>query len=112
MTQTREEINRNQRGNRDGRGANRWTAVRTVTVPYLRPAPVGAAAAAFPTPFENLDTKLMVVGSDTPSTIPMYGEMRDGSIPVINAVSVVLIAATGLLALAPILATRERGAQT
>jgi spermidine/putrescine transport system permease protein len=61
--------------------------------------------------FENFNTTLMVVGSDAPLTIYMYGQMREGSTPVINAVSVVLMVATGLLALALILGTRERGAR-
>ena len=92
-------------------GASRWTAVRTVTLPYLKPALIGAAVVAFLMSFENFNTTLMVVGSDAPLTIHMYGEMREGSTPVINAVSVVLIVATGLLALGLILATRERGAR-
>jgi spermidine/putrescine transport system permease protein len=92
-------------------GAGRWTAIRTVTIPFLRPALVGAAVIAFLMSFENFNTTLMVVGSDAPLTIYMYGQMREGSTPVINAVSVVLMVATGLLALALILATRERGAR-
>ncbi len=57
-----------------------------------------------------VDATLMVVGSDAPLTIHISGEMRERSIPVINAVSVVLIVASALLALALIVATRERGA--
>jgi len=36
--------------------------------------------------FENFDTTLMLVGSDPPLTVVMYGRMREGASPVLNAV--------------------------
>ena len=58
-----------------------------------------------------VDATLMVVGSDAPLIIHISGEMDERSTPVIDAVSVVPIVATGLPALALVLATRERGAR-
>jgi spermidine/putrescine transport system permease protein len=81
-------------------GATRAAALWTVTLPYLKPALVGAAAIAFLMSFENFNTTLMLVGSDPPLTIMMYGRMREGASPVLNAVSLFLMVASALLALA------------
>jgi len=80
-------------------GATRTAVFRTVTLPYLRPALLGAAAIAFLMSFENFNTTLMLVGSDPPLTILMYGRMREGASPVLNAVSLFLMLASALLAL-------------
>ena len=54
---------------------------------------------AFLMSFENFNTTLMLVGSDPPLTIMMYGRMREGASPVLNAVSLLLMVASALLAL-------------
>jgi spermidine/putrescine transport system permease protein len=89
-------------------GATHMTAIRTITLPYLAPAMVGAAIVAFLMSFENFNTTLMLVGSDAPLTVAMYGRLREGSTPVINAVSLVLIFASALLALGAMVASRQR----
>ena len=81
-------------------GASRAGVLRTITLPYLQPALVGAAAIAFLMSFENFNTTLMLVGSDPPLTIMMYGRMREGATPALNAVSLFLMIASALLALA------------
>jgi spermidine/putrescine transport system permease protein len=81
-------------------GASRAAVLRTITLPYLGPAMIGAAAIAFLMSFENFNTTLMLVGSDPPLTIMMYGRMREGASPVLNAVSLFLMIASALLALA------------
>jgi len=81
-------------------GATRATVLRTVTIPYLGPAMVGAAAISFLMSFENFNTTLMLVGSDPPLTVMMYGRMREGASPVLNAVSLFLMVASALIALA------------
>jgi spermidine/putrescine transport system permease protein len=90
-------------------GATRLAVLRTITLPYLRPALVGSAAIAFLMSFENFNTTLMLVGSDSPLTVMMYGRMREGATPVLNAVSLFLMLASGLLALT--LLRRDRTAQ-
>ena len=52
------------------------------------------------TSFENFNPTLMLVGSDPPLTVMMYGRMREGASPVLNAVSLFLMIASALLALA------------
>ena len=80
-------------------GASRAAVLRTITLPYLKPSLVGAAAISFLMSFENFNTTLMLVGSDSPLTVMMYGRMREGATPVLNAVSLFLMLASGLLAL-------------
>lgn len=80
-------------------GASHAAVLRTVTLPYLRPALIGSAAIAFLMSFENFNTTLMLVGSDPPLTIMMYGRMREGATPVLNAVSLFLMVASALIAL-------------
>ena len=80
-------------------GATRAAVLRTITLPYLQPALVGAAAISFLMSFENFNTTLMLVGSDSPLTVMMYGRMREGATPVLNAVSLFLMVASALLAL-------------
>ena len=80
-------------------GASRAAVLWTITLPYLKPALVGAAAISFLMSFENFNTTLMLVGSDAPLTVMMYGRMREGASPVLNAVSLLLMLASAALAL-------------
>jgi spermidine/putrescine transport system permease protein len=80
-------------------GASHAAVLWTITLPYLRPALIGAAAIAFLMSFENFNTTLMLVGADSPLTIMMYGRMREGATPVLNAVSLFLMVASAVLAL-------------
>jgi spermidine/putrescine transport system permease protein len=80
-------------------GASKAAALWTVTMPFLRPALVGAAAISFLMSFENFNTTLMLVGSDPPLTVMMYGRMREGASPVLNAVSLFLMMASAAIAL-------------
>jgi spermidine/putrescine transport system permease protein len=81
-------------------GASRVAVLTTIVLPYLSPALIGAAAIAFLMSFENFNTTLMLVGSDPPLTVMMYGRMREGASPVLNAVSLFLMLGSALLALA------------
>jgi len=80
-------------------GATRPAVLWTITLPYLRPALIGAAVISFLMSFENFNTTLMLVGADAPLTVLMYGRMREGASPVLNAVSLFLMVASALLAI-------------
>ena len=80
-------------------GASAPAVLWTITLPYLRPALIGSAAIAFLMSFENFNTTLMLVGADSPLTIMMYGRMREGATPVLNAVSLFLMLASAAIAL-------------
>ncbi|MEZ5768407.1 MAG: ABC transporter permease subunit [Paracoccaceae bacterium] len=88
-------------------GADRLTAVRTITIPFLAPAMVGALVVAFLMSFENFNTTLMLVGSDAPLTIAMFDRLKEGSTPLLNAVSLLLMLGSSLLALVMILFQRR-----
>jgi spermidine/putrescine transport system permease protein len=79
-------------------GASRARVLRTVTLPFLRPALIGAGLVALLMSFENFNTTLMLVGSDAPLPITMYGQMREGATPAINAVSLLLMLGVGGIA--------------
>ena len=87
-------------------GASRAAVLRTITLPYLRPAMLGAGVISFLMSFENFNTTLMLVGADAPLTVLMYGRMREGASPVLNAVSLFLMLASAVLAL--LLMRRDR----
>ncbi|MFK7835323.1 MAG: ABC transporter permease [Sulfitobacter sp.] len=83
-------------------GASKLGAIRQITIPFLLPAIVASAVVSMLMSFENFNTTLMLVGSDSPLTITMFDKLKQGSTPVLNAVSVLLIivsAALGLLSL-------------
>jgi spermidine/putrescine transport system permease protein len=80
-------------------GATKPAVFRTIVLPYLRPALLGSAAISFLMSFADFNTTLMLVGADTPLTVMMYGRMREGATPVLNAVSLFLMLASGVLAL-------------
>ncbi|HEY4067571.1 MAG TPA: ABC transporter permease [Burkholderiaceae bacterium] len=80
-------------------GASKAAVLGTITLPYLKPALIGAAVISFLMSFENFNTTLMLVGADPPLTVLMYGRMREGASPVLNAVSLFLMLASALLAL-------------
>jgi spermidine/putrescine transport system permease protein len=80
-------------------GATKPAVLRTILLPYLRPALLGSAAISFLMSFADFNTTLMLVGADTPLTVMMYGRMREGATPVLNAVSLFLMLASAALAL-------------
>lgn len=88
-------------------GATPWEAIRHVTLPYLAPAMLAAGIVSLLMSFENFNTTLMLVGSDAPLTVTMFDRLKQGSTPVLNAVSLLLMAGSFLLAL--VLVIFQRG---
>ncbi len=88
-------------------GANRLGVIWYITLRYLRPALIGAAAVAFLMSFENFNTTLFLVGSEATLPINLYLQVRDGSTPVINAISFLLIIGTSMAALANLYFSRK-----
>jgi spermidine/putrescine transport system permease protein len=89
-------------------GANRFEVIWHITLKFLRPAIVGAAAVAFLMSFENFNTTLFLTGSETTLPINLYLQVRDGSTPVINAISFLLIVGTSLAAVANLYFSRKQ----
>jgi len=90
-------------------GASRFRVLRSITLPFLRPAMIAGAIVAFLVSFENFNTTLFLVGSEAPLTITMYDRMvKVGSTPVLNAVSFFLMLGSALLALVSVLVQRDK----
>lgn len=79
-------------------GANRLEVLWFITLKFLRPSIIGGAAMAFLMSFENFNTTIFLVGSQATLPINMYMQVRDGSTPVINAISFLLILGTSIFA--------------
>jgi len=88
-------------------GANRLVVIWHITLKFLRPAIIGAGAVAFLMSFENFNTTLFLVGHEATLPINLYLQVRDGSTPVINAISFLLIVGTSLIALANLYFSRK-----
>ncbi|KAB1441459.1 ABC transporter permease [Pseudodesulfovibrio senegalensis] len=88
-------------------GANRLEVIWHITLKFLQPAIVGAGAVAFLMSFENFNTTLFLVGSEPTLPINLYLQVRDGSTPVINAVSLLLLVGTSILALVNLYFSKE-----
>ncbi len=89
-------------------GANRFQVIWHITLKFLRPAIVGAGSVAFLMSFENFNTTLFLVGSEATLPINLYLQVRDGSTPVINAISFLLIVGTSILALVNLYFSRNK----
>jgi spermidine/putrescine transport system permease protein len=89
-------------------GANRAEVLWFITLRYLRPSIIGGAAVAFLMSFENFNTTIFTVGSQATLPINMYMQVRDGSTPVINAISFLLITGTSIFAVVNLYAKRDR----
>jgi len=87
--------------------AARFEVIWHITLKFLRPALIGAGAVAFLMSFENFNTTLFLVGYQATLPINLYLQVRDGSTPVINAISFLLIVGTSLVALANLYFSRK-----
>ncbi|MGB9802034.1 MAG: ABC transporter permease [Arcobacter sp.] len=88
-------------------GATKFETIRYIILPFLKPALIGAGAVAFLMSFENFNTTLFLVGSDTTLPINLYLQVRDGSTPIINAISFLLIITTSILAVLNLVLTKK-----
>lgn len=88
-------------------GASKLDTIRLIILPFLRPALIGAGAVAFLMSFENFNTTLFLVGSDTTLPVNLYLQVRDGSTPIINSISFLLIISTSILAVLNLLFTKK-----
>ncbi|MGH6720215.1 MAG: ABC transporter permease, partial [Alphaproteobacteria bacterium] len=69
-----------------------------ITVPYMRPAFLSAAALAFLQSFENYTTTYFSIGAESTFTIFIANKVRQGVTPAVNAVAVIIIATTIVVA--------------
>ena len=81
-------------------GANRFEVIRFITLQYLKPSIIGGAAIAFLMSFENFNTTTFLISSQPTLPIILYQQVRDGSTPVINAISFILIVTVSIVGVA------------
>ncbi len=84
-------------------GASKLGAIRQITLPFLMPAILASAVVSILMSFENFNTTLMLVGSESPLTITMFDKLKQGSTPVLNAVSLLLIVMSAVLGILSLL---------
>ncbi len=92
--------------------ASKWQTFRHVTFPLIAPGVIGGALLALTLSLDDVVITQFVAGPGS-TTLPVYvfGLIRRGVSPLINAVSVVMLAASILLVLLSSLAQRARGGQ-
>ena len=90
--------------------ASRWQAFRYVTLPLILPGIIGGALLSLTLSLDDVVITQFVAGPGS-TTLPVYvfGLIRRGVSPLINAVSVVMLAASIVLVLLSLLAQRARG---
>lgn len=94
-------------------GADRRRTFLTIVVPQLRSAIVGAAALAFVLSFGDFVTSVFLSGTDiAPLPVRIYGMLRFGLTPEINAIGTVMILFTVLLGVAGIWIQRSMSRST
>ena len=89
--------------------ATRWQAFRHVTLPQLAPGVAGGALLAFTLSLDDVVVTQFVAGPGS-TTLPVYvfGLIRRGVTPLVNAVSVVMLAASIALVVASVMVQRRR----
>ena len=78
-------------------GANRWQVFRHVTFPLLRPAVISSALLVTALSLDEFLVTFFTTGTQQTLPLVIWGEMRTGVTPEINAVSTLLLVATSLL---------------
>lgn len=91
-------------------GADRATALRTVTLPLLKPAVLGAALIAFTLSFDDVVVAFFTTGVENTLPMHIWSMMRFGITPEVNALASVTILVSGLTALAAEIALRRAAA--
>lgn len=87
--------------------ATRLEAIWYVTIPYLRPAILGAFVVAFLLSFSNINTTIFLVGSDPTLPIDLYSRIRFSSTPVLNAVSFLIVLVISIVAFINFFVTKK-----
>jgi len=87
--------------------ATRLEAIWYVTIPFLRPAIIGAFVVSFILSFSNINTTIFLIGSDPTLPIDLYSRIRFSSTPVLNAVSFLIVLTISGLAIINLFANRS-----
>ena len=75
-------------------GASHFQVFRRILLPFLRPAVLAAVVLAFLTSFENYNTTVFTIVSESTLTTVLAGKVRLGTDPSISALAVLIILIT------------------
>ncbi|GAB4353915.1 MAG: ABC transporter permease [Oricola sp.] len=89
-------------------GATPLMVFRRITVPFLMPTIATAAVISFLQSIENYNTTFFAIGSSWTLVTEIGSRMRFGLSPMINAIGVIFITITILIAVTHTLVTRKR----
>jgi spermidine/putrescine transport system permease protein len=78
-------------------GASPWTTFRRVTLPLIRPSMIGAALLVLAISLDEFIVSSFTIGTQNTVPIVIFGQMRRGVSPAVNAISVVLLTITLIL---------------
>ena len=84
-------------------GSNRFEVIWYITLRFLSPAMIAGGAVAFVLSFDNFNTTLFLVGSEPTMPITLFTQVRDGSTPVVNAISVLIVTVVCIVAMINVL---------
>ena len=79
-------------------GASRWHAFRTITLPLILPAVVGATLLAAAISIDDFVIAFFTAGQDKTLPLIMYGRVLKGIDPTLNAIGTVMLVLTTSLA--------------
>ncbi len=88
--------------------ATRLQSMWYITIPFLKPAIIGAFVVTFLMSFANFNTTIFLVGSDPTLPVDLYSRIRFSSTPVLNAVSFMIVLAITLTAIGSVFVKRKK----
>ncbi len=88
--------------------ATRLQSIWYITIPFLRPAIIGAFVVAFLISFSNFNTTIFLIGSDPTLPVDLYSRIKFSSTPVLNAVSFLIVVFITITALISLFINREK----
>ena len=88
--------------------ATRLQSIWYVTIPFLKPAIIGAFTVALLISFSNFNTTIFLIGSDPTLPVDLYSRIKFSSTPVLNAVSFVIVVFITLVALGSLFVNRNK----
>ena len=88
--------------------ATRLESIRYITVPFLKPAIIGAFAVTFLMSFSNFNTTIFLIGSDQTLPVELFSRIKFSSTPVLNAVSFMIVLFITIAAVANLFLSRNK----
>jgi spermidine/putrescine transport system permease protein len=88
--------------------ATRLQSIWYITIPFLKPAIIGAFVVAFLISFSNFNTTIFLIGSDPTLPVDLYSRIKFSSTPVLNAVSFLIVVFITVAALISLFINREK----